>query len=180
MVRRRDDGPHSQFAIASDAYLAFTQQSSDFGGDPMRVSPDRLSRVNAADVKSARNDSDNHALTVVFDLNDHLSLKSITGYRDWESPETLSFGSSAGLRLPLITDFSTFPFGTTLTTIDPYIGGGSKELEQLTQEIQLIGAMQRLSYTLGAYYYDAEYAEDNPQTFLSLGILPVTVPPMAA
>jgi iron complex outermembrane receptor protein len=169
LVRRRDDGPHNQFAILSDDYRNFVQQSGSLGGDPLRVSTGRLGTINSPDIPQARNNSDNHALTLALDVAEGVTIKSITGYRDWRSQEIQPFGSSSGLLLPLITNFGTFPFGTTLSRIDPYIGGGSKELKQFTEELQLVGSLPRLDYTFGAYYYHAKYAEDNPQTYLFVG-----------
>ncbi|SFR89991.1 TonB-dependent receptor [Sphingomonas jatrophae] len=169
LVRRRDIGPHNQFAITSAAYGAFVGQSAGFGGDPLRVSTRRLGRVNAPDVPRAKNNSDNHSLTLAYDVSDGIVLKSITGHRSWRSQEIQPFGSSAGVRVPLITNFLTFPFGTALTTIDPYIGGGSKRLKQFTQEVQVIGSSERFDYTIGGYYFNARYAEDNPQTYLFVG-----------
>lgn len=169
LVRRRDDAPHSQFALLSDPYRAFLEQSADLGGDPLRHSSDRLKNVNWPDVPRSRNDSDNHALTLTLNVSDQLTIKSITGHRDWKSAEVSPFGSSSGLVLPLITDFMTWPFGTTPMSIDPYIGGGTKTLKQFSEEIQLLGTLPRLDYTLGGYYYNAKYAEHNPQSYLYVG-----------
>lgn len=169
MVRRRDIGPHNQFAIVSEAYGDFVGQSASLGGDPLRVSTRRLGTINAPDVPRAKNNSDNHAATIAYEVSDAIVIKSITGYRNWRSQEIQPFGSSADVRVPLITDFTTFPFGTTLSTIDPYIGGGSKRLKQFTQELQIVGSGERFNYTVGGYYFNAKYAEDNPQTYLFVG-----------
>ncbi len=169
LVRRKDDAPSNQFAILSTDYRNFVQQSGGLGGDPLRVSTGRLGTVNIPDVPRARNNSENHALNLALDVADNMVIKSITGYRDWRSSELSVFGSSASLRVPLITDFTTFPFGTTLSTIDPYIGGGTKKLKQFTQEVQLVGNLPRFNYALGGYYYNAKYAENNPQTYLFVG-----------
>ncbi|GAD50268.1 putative TonB-dependent receptor [Caenibius tardaugens NBRC 16725] len=169
MVRRRDYGPHNQFALVTDAYGAFTSQSPLYGGDPLRVSDKRLGTVNGYDEKVARNNSWNHALTLEYAASDNLTLKSITGHRKWVSHELSPFGSSSDFMLPLITDFSTYPFGTTVMKIDPYVGGGMKRLKQFTQEVQILGNFTRFEYVVGGYYYDAKYAEDNPQTYLYYG-----------
>ena len=169
MVRRRDDGPHNQWALFSDTYRDFVSQSPLFGGDPPRVSSKRLGTVNSYDAPRARNNSYNHALTIEFEASDNLTIKSITGHRKWHSDEIQPFGSSSGMRLPLITDFTTFPFGTTVMPIDPYIGGGMKKLKQFTEELQFLGSFDRIEYVLGGYYYNARYAENNPQTYLYVG-----------
>lgn len=169
MVRRRDDGPMNQFAIVTDAYRDFVSQSPLFGGDVLRFSSDRLGTVNGYDGPRARNNSYNHALTIGYEISDNLTIKSITGHRKWDSPELSPFGSSSDLRLPLITDFTIFPFGTTVTTIDPYVGGGRKELRQFSEELQLLGTFDRVKFVAGGYYFNARYEEDNPQTYLFVG-----------
>ncbi|SNS87730.1 iron complex outermembrane recepter protein [Sphingomonas laterariae] len=167
MVLRRDIGPHNQFAIVSDAYGAFFGQSEALGGDPLRFSADRLKTVNAPDVPRAHNDSYNHALTLAYAFSDAINLKSITGYRDWQSDEIQPFGSSSGMNVPLLDfDANGNVVGATVRTVDPYIGGGSKKLKQFTQELQVLGTLPRLNYTMGAYYYHGKYAEDNPQTYV--------------
>ncbi|OCC23372.1 hypothetical protein MB02_12190 [Croceicoccus estronivorus] len=169
MVRRRDDGYHNQWALVTDAYRDFVSQSPLYGGDILRYSDKRLGTVNSYDAPRARNNSYNHALTIEYQASDNLTFKSITGHRKWHSAEIQPFGSSSDLRLPLITDFSTYPFGTTVTTIDPYIGGGMKRLKQFTEELQLLGSFDHVKFVAGGYYYNAHYAEDNPQTYLYVG-----------
>ena len=163
-IRRRDYTYASQFAVASDAYAAFFGRSLGLGGDPLRVSADRLGTIRLPEsVQPSRNRSYNHALTLAYDVTPDITLKSITGHRDWKSAELSVFGSSAGMVVPILN-----PLDGSITnqTIDPYIGGGTKKLKQFTQEIQLLGRTDRLQYTIGGFYYDADYAEDNPQTYV--------------
>lgn len=171
MVRRRDDIPANQFALLSPAYRAFVEQSEALGGDPLRVSDKRLKTVNLPYIPRARNNNYNHALTIEYEASENLTLKSITGYRKWDSQERDAFGSSTGMMLPIITDFTTWPFGTTVMPVDPYIGGGEKHVKQFTQEVQVLGSFERLEYVVGGYYYNSRYSEDNPQTYLYVGDL---------
>ena len=163
MVLRRDMPPHNQTIFATPDWQAFFSQSAALGGDPLRVSPTRLEDVNPPDQPRARNNSRNNSLTLIYEISPQLTIKSISGWRHWRSREIDTFSSSSGLVVPILDPLS----GTTsLQTVDPYIGGGTKRLGQFSQEIQLQGSTARLNYTVGGYYYNAKYAEDNPQTYV--------------
>ena len=164
LVRRRDMPPHNQTVFATADWAAFFSQSAANGGDPLRVSPHRLDDVNAPTQPRARNNSTNHALTLAYALTPDITLKSISGWRRWRSQEIDTFSSSSGLIVPITTSFD--PFVQELQTVDPYRGGGTKRLTQFSQELQLQGKMDRFNYTLGGYYYNARYAENNPQTYV--------------
>jgi iron complex outermembrane receptor protein len=135
--------------------------------------PDRISQLPmyfSPDMGSY-SDIDAHSLTLQWDLNESMTLKSITSYREWDS------GTDN-------TDFGGFPSDGATVLNDPtgpgagtYVPAGEivslfraervSDNEQFTQEIQLIGdAMdERLQYTLGLYYFEEESNEDNPQVF---------------
>ena len=76
-----------------------------------------------------------HNLTVSYELSDALTLKSITGYRDFDDEISQNFAQSFG-------------------------GAGSLEVytktnqDQFSQELQLIGSAERLQYVGGLYYFN--------------------------
>ena len=76
-----------------------------------------------------------HNLTISYEINENLSLKSITGYRNLDDDAsqnfTQSFGSTGSLEVYTRTDD-----------------------DQFSQELQLVGSGERLKYVGGLYYYD--------------------------
>ncbi len=76
-----------------------------------------------------------HNLTISFELNDAMTLKSITGYRELEDNASQNFSQSFGGAGTLQTN--------TLTDHD-----------QFSQEFQLIGSGERLNYVAGFYYFE--------------------------
>ncbi|MBP6701132.1 MAG: TonB-dependent receptor [Halioglobus sp.] len=87
-----------------------------------------------------------HNLTINYDINDKLALKSITGYRDLDDDGSQNFSQSFG-------------------------GTGSLEVatqtedDQFSQELQLLGTADRLSYVAGLYYYN-ENGNQTEQQYL--------------
>lgn len=87
-----------------------------------------------------RNDvmTQGHNLTVSWDVNDKLSIKSITAYRELENAPHQNYLSGVLGPFPvLVVDFD-------------------QEQDQFTQEIQVVGSAldDQLEYVLGAYYFD--------------------------
>lgn len=82
-----------------------------------------------------------HNLTIQYELNDQITLKSITGYRNLDDDLSQNFSQSFG---------SAGSLEVWTSTND----------DQFSQELQLVGSAQRLDYVAGLYYYD----EDGDQT----------------
>ena len=78
-----------------------------------------------------------HNLTIDWALSDNLTLKSITGYREFDDDASQNFSQSFG-------------------------GAGSLEVntvtehEQFSQELQLLGNYDKLQWVAGLYYFDEE------------------------
>jgi iron complex outermembrane receptor protein len=85
-----------------------------------------------------------HNLTIEWALGDGLTLKSITGYREFDDDAsqnfTESFGSAGSLEVNTVT-----------------------EHEQFTQELQLLGNYDRIQYVAGLYYFDEEGTQTERQ-----------------
>ena len=125
-------------------------------------------------------DASGHALTMEWRPAADLTVKSITAYRQWEEDEP---GNSFG---DVFVEANTVLNGATGT----YVPAGQRvanffatrqgEQDQWSQELQLFGTAfdDRLTYTVGAYYFTEEAEEANPQTYVlpalfAFGRLPI-------
>lgn len=85
-----------------------------------------------------------HNLTIAWNIGDHTSLKSITGYREFDDDVSQnfaqSFGGAGSLETHTVTDH-----------------------EQFTQELQLLGNYDRWNYVAGLYYFDEEGTQGEQQ-----------------
>ncbi len=95
----------------------------------------------------SENDTDNDAdletdaltLNMSYDLNDNMTLRSVTGYRDMTEWRIYDF------------DGASAPF----ITIER-----DNEYDQFSQELRLEAQWDRLSLIAGAYYWDSEFTQD--------------------
>lgn len=89
-------------------------------------------------------DSDEAALNITYDINDALTIKSITAWRENETG--------------YITDYDA----TELGGFEDY----SRRIdEQVTQELQLIGSGDNLNWVLGYYWWDEEQTGGSDSQF---------------
>lgn len=118
----------------SEGFLACT-----LNPDICRTSLDRP-RVSENDTE---NDSDlkvdAFTLNMKWELNEHLSLHSVTGYRDLKEYRIYDFDGSAA------------PF----ITIERW-----NDYDQFSQEFRLDGSWNNLSVTSGIYYWNTEFTQD--------------------
>jgi iron complex outermembrane receptor protein len=84
-----------------------------------------------------------HALTVTYDINDAMTFKSITAYRE------MSFNDSGDYDGAPITIFHT---------------DRNVDHEQTSQEFQLLGQVGDVNYVAGAYFFTEESDSVNPYT----------------
>lgn len=112
--------------------------------------------------KAEENKSSGASLTLSWDLNDDITLKSITAYREMDI-------TNNG------TDLSGGNYGFPL-----FFATGDKDQHQISQELQLLGGIDDdIEYITGLFYFAEKGAERNPQTFLyPLGTnrAPLTLP----
>lgn len=92
-----------------------------------------------------------HNLTINYEINDKLALKSITGYRDLDDDGSQNFSQSFG-------GAGNFEVAT------------QTEDDQFSQELQLVGTAERLSYVAGLYYFD-ESGEQTEQQYLDRALV---------
>jgi iron complex outermembrane receptor protein len=87
---------------------------------------------------------DGHNLTFSWNMGDHTTFKSITGYREFDDDASQnfaqSFGAAGTLEVHTVTDH-----------------------EQFSQEFQLLGDYDRWNYIAGFYYFDEEGTQTERQ-----------------
>jgi iron complex outermembrane receptor protein len=160
-----------QLTAARPDIVAFFAGSPAAGGGTFTVSPTRLDRI-ALDHNGAITDKvQGHTLTLELDIGSNTTLKSLTSYRKWRQRVTDSdLDGNAGLLGPII--------GQSPTTGSVELFGASalRRQHQWSQELNLIGKIDAtLDYVLGAYYFNEQSEEANPQRFsviLPSGALP--------
>jgi len=96
-----------------------------------------------------------HRLTLDWKVNDNMTLKSISSYRDLSQGQ-YDNGSAAGTMVNATGVFTGFAFSR-------YSLAQFKQ-HQKSQEFQLIGDTETVKYVVGALYYQ-ENVEDNAQAF---------------
>jgi iron complex outermembrane receptor protein len=116
--------------------------------------PDRLKRTRtptgggefAYYLPESKTEVTGHNLTASIDINDQLTFKSITGYRDFDDDNSTNFSQAFGNAGTLEVHTKT-------------------EQDQWSQEFQLIGSAERLEYVGGLYYFN-ENGEQKERQFL--------------
>lgn len=149
-----------QTALGGDQYQQATNASSS----------NRLNRLPfSGDAKDQTFDMEGQALTAEWELNG-MVLKSISAYREWNSQfDSAGFGEFPSDGISVLTDEfdgSTVPAGTFVPTFDSY-PKGDDDYEQWSQELQLMGSAlnDRMTYTLGLYYFHEQARQADPQAY---------------
>ena len=88
--------------------------------------------------------SQGHALHLTWDINDNMTLKSITGYREMQFHD--------------MNDYDGFP-------ITGFHAERDVDHSQTSQEFQLVGNMESLNYVLGLFYFNEKADAINPYDF---------------
>jgi len=100
-----------------------------------------------------------HALTLEADLSDNLTLKSITGYRDYDAIMTTAY-SPPGI-------FG--PTGTTGVIREVFIYQANAKHEyasSFSQELQLLGTYEGFNFVGGLFYFEEDGGEVNPSQYI--------------
>ncbi|MCP5189050.1 MAG: TonB-dependent receptor [Pseudomonadales bacterium] len=106
-----------------------------------------------------------HNLTIQYEINDQLTLKSITGYRNLDDDLSQNFAQAFG-------DAGSLEVWTSTND------------DQFSQELQLVGSAERLNYVAGLYYYNENGDQSEEQyldraTYDLTGIQAFTLPTYA-
>ena len=97
-------------------------------------------------LEPGKNDQQGHALTLNWQMNDALTFKSITAYREMTDTNWANFG---GL-------FAGVPGVVPGVTLLGTLSLDRVEQEQFTQEFQLLGNTERLNWVVGLFYFDED------------------------
>jgi len=120
------------------------------GAEPDR---EKKTRLGVAPLDPSTTRQSGHALTINWDLADHTTLRSISSYRD--------------LREHTLDNFAGALYN------NGYIANVEVEQSQSSEELQLIGDIDRLNYILGLYLYkeDAYEAFQNQYSLDEFGVV---------
>ncbi|MEM9255919.1 MAG: TonB-dependent receptor [Pseudomonadota bacterium] len=126
--------------------IQFTNPAVNASGQPVEVSMSRLEDATSYDLQE-RGDVKirAHTLSYAWDINDRLSLRSITGYRDLDA-----FSQMA--QTPTTSLFGLYSVTNGLPETD---------FNQFSQELQLLGDANQWTWVAGLYYYEDESEESN-------------------
>ncbi|HEY6132313.1 MAG TPA: TonB-dependent receptor, partial [Halioglobus sp.] len=92
-----------------------------------------------------------HNLTASYEINDQLTFKSITGYRDFDDDNSQNFAQSFG----------------DAGSLEVYT---KTDQDQVSQEFQLVGSIERLEYVGGLYYFN-ENGEQKERQYLDRALV---------
>ncbi|HEY4544818.1 MAG TPA: TonB-dependent receptor [Pedomonas sp.] len=166
---RRGTPAFFQMTHATPDVIAYYSQSPLFGGKPFLISPTRLDEVyqeGFVDRKgnfrfNSRSKNWGHSLTLNYDATSELTLKSITGYRNFRQDTITALGGNGGL-LGVVLDPVTFQ--PSIAPVNPYIGNNAPQRQwQFSQELQALGTSGDFSYLAGLYYFYEKASENNRQ-----------------
>jgi len=107
--------------------------------DTCRTSTDRPRVSENNTDNDAELDTAAFTLNMSFDINDNLSLHSVTGYRDMDEYRIYDF------------DASSAPF----ITIERF-----NDYDQFSEELRLDGSWDNFRFTAGAYFWNSEFTQD--------------------
>jgi len=132
------------------------QQMADVVGNPNK----RQERFRLDSQTDEWLDVEGHALTVEWQL-DEVTLKYIFGHRE------TAFGYKSADYGGAFTARDAFYGGGAVVGVPEFAAGVDSDIEMTTHELQVFGAgfSDRLNYTLGAFFYDEEVSQSQPQTF---------------
>lgn len=132
---------------AAPGVIVFANPAVDANGVPVEATEDRLDKATSFD-NQLKGDVEINAHTLHFgwDISEMLTFRSISGYRDVNAFTQNSQSPTASL------------FGTYSITN----GLPDTSFNQFTQEFQLLGEMDTLTWVGGLFYYEDESQENNP------------------
>jgi iron complex outermembrane recepter protein len=102
-----------------------------------------------------------HALTLQYDIDSDITVKSITGYRQFWSYSYVAYAPPDLLG----------PTVTGVGSVSTYEGTTSQRLDQASEELQILGKTDRWTYVAGLYYFHDRAAE-NEQSGLTYVLSP--------
>lgn len=158
-----------QLAGVSDSLAAFLAQSPLAGGSTALVSASELPFINA-DNERAIADVEGHSLTMEYNVDDNITLRSISGWRafDHDSGDGDLDGNSGLIGFlidPILFaggPFTPLGFGE----YDVFNGDIIRGSEQITQEFNIVGEYDRFNFVLGGFFFTEDSFQNGVQDFI--------------
>jgi len=162
----RIDGQPEGFQLVamSPAAQAYFSQSPSLGGAPLVLSGNREGTLplyqEAVQAPTQHSATLGDGITATYDLNDEMSVKSITGYRHWYASEPTRYGAQyEGLVLNPTTG------GVSVQNVSPFYSPEDVAQYQASEELQFIAKTDRWNTVGGLYYFYEHVHEDNPNYY---------------
>ena len=133
---------NNQTEMSQNYYQFYRDFLGVFGNEENRESKTRLP---ITPLKPSESEQLLHSITVDYELNENLQIKSISSYRELENEDQTNFGG-------------TLYFNGFNDRVDV-------EQNQFSQEIRIIGDSSRFNWIVGLYYFDEAIDETIAQLF---------------
>lgn len=161
--QNRKGVPSIMQAVAADALrTAYFGASPNYGGRPFVVATDRQKEL-AVDFRGrASAEIWGVSNTFEFDVTDSLVFKSISAYRALRVHERGDLSGQTGLRGLVL---NTATGAVSVQDVTPFQSENFSRQHQVSQEFQLLGDTDRLSYVVGLFYFREKVRQLNPQNF---------------
>jgi len=159
--RRYGQSPYGQISYALPMIAAYFGQSPGLGGSTLSINPNYADHVSLTPTPDDQLGELGHALTLQYDISPDITVKSITGYRQFWSYSYVAYAPPDLLG----------PTVTGLGPVSPYEGATSQRLDQASEELQILGKTDRWTYVAGLYYFHDRAAE-NEQSSLTYVLSP--------
>jgi iron complex outermembrane receptor protein len=161
----KGQGGNTQVIAATPTFVTFFQNYNP----GFTLQPKFLENIEEKVVGYAAQTVQGQSLTIRYDVNDKIEIKSITGYRELHNIYTQISGTYPQLRgNASATGAPPFTIQDVALSLIPRVAVNQ---HQWSQEFQLTGKVERFSYVGGLYYF----SERADQSYGKTGSLSVTV-----
>lgn len=152
-----------QIVYAYEPANTYYSNSPGYGGDPFIVGPGKLGNpLPLEDVGAQKSKTWGLSAIVQYELSDAVTVKSISGWRGWDAVSPTNY---TGILLGPVVDF-TSPTMFSVQRVTPFVSYNQDlRQRQFSQEIQILGKTDTLSYVAGLYYFNERSAEFNSNNF---------------
>jgi len=149
-----------QVSYATDAFKNYYARSPALGGTELIIDPKRRDTLPFRPLGRQAVTTMGHGLTAAVDLNDTLTVKSITAYRDYDANQPNPYASSGILGVTTAGIAEVYPFQSDIDTI--------RSQHQFSQELQLLASFKEFSLVAGGYYFHEKAREIAPTSYTFL------------
>ena len=151
-----------QIVRAYEPAGTYYSRSPSFGGDAFITGADRIKTLPFEYLGQQSAETFGFAATAQYALSPAFTLKSISGWRGWDSQQPTNY---AGVLRGPVVDF-TSPTLFSVQRVSPFVAYEQDlRQRQFSQEFQILGKTDTLSYVAGAYYFNERASEFNTNNF---------------